>query len=258
MALPPSSRTTPGPSTTAMAPPLRVPSSATTVSLGAVTSRYKTVQSASRISRAFTWDAACPGILGLGFLPREQRTTWEGPDIYGQCAPRVRPGGVHSGTEEGETWQVRFGYVDRGARLGRMGYADVTPRDAIWRFMMDGVQAGNETQGKSEGFAAIADTGTSLLLVPRNVVKTYYGLVEGSGSMLTGLGGCFYAMRDCRTGSSGCGMANRGTVPELHGVQQDERTRCFGGMQRPESIPFAILGMSCSRHNLSSLILGRE
>ncbi|KAK0622301.1 aspartic peptidase domain-containing protein [Immersiella caudata] len=214
-----------------------------TVSLGAVTSRYQTVQSASRISRAFTWDAACPGILGLGFCHGSSVRPGKALTFMDSVRHEFAQEVFTVELKKGRPGRYGFGYVDRGARLGRMGYADVTPRDAIWRFMMDGVQAGNETQGKSEGFAAIADTGTSLLLVPRNVVKTYYGLVEGSGYDVDWSGWVFLCDARLPDWIFWLRDGYRGTVPGSYMVySRMNGTRCFGGMQRPESIPFAILG----------------
>jgi hypothetical protein len=144
--------------------------------------------------------------------------------------------------KKGRPGRYGFGYVDRGAYTGRMGYAEVTPRDAIWwRFLVDGVQAGNDT--RREGFAAIADTGTSLLLVPQGVVRDYYGLVEGSAYDKDWAGWVFPCAARMPDWSFWLRDGYRGTVPGRYMVySKTNGTHCFGGMQSSEGIPFAIFG----------------
>ena len=91
--------------------------------------------------------------------------------------------------------------------------------------------------------SAIADTGTSLLLVPRGVVGEYYGRVRGSGYDVDWAGWVFPCETALPDWSFRLADGYKGTVPGRYMVySRVNGTHCFGGMQSSEGIPFAIFG----------------
>lgn len=136
-----------------------------------------------------------------------------------------------------------FGYVDSKAYRGELGYAEVSPPGSIWwQFGVGGFQVGTERR-TPYNWSAIADTGTSLLLVPRPVVKAYYEGVKGSGYDEGWAAVVFPCESDLPDWSFFLPGGHRGTVPGRYmAYSRVNGTHCFGGMQSSEGIGFSVFG----------------
>ncbi|KAK5659501.1 hypothetical protein OQA88_702 [Cercophora sp. LCS_1] len=149
------------------------------VTLGNITYPYQTVESAQRVSPAFTSDPNCSGILGLGMSagnavrPNQALTFMD--NIRSQLKEQV----FTADLRRQQPGRYNFGYVDEKAYKGEIGYAGVTPGSMWWQFQAGGYQVGTG-QKVGHNWSAIADTGTSLLLVPKQVVRSYYAQVAGT------------------------------------------------------------------------------
>lgn len=204
----------------------------------------QTVESARRISPAFTYDPACSGILGLGLSgnavhPIRARTFMENlreqlPRAVFAADLRRRAAGRYS-----------FGFVDETAYTGEMGYVSVTPRGSPWwQFVAGGFQVGDDARtGRVDvAWSAIADTGTSLLLAPVTVVAEYYARVNGSAFDPEWAGVVFPCEATLPDWSFFLGEY-RGTVPGRYmQYSRINETHCYGGMQSSEDIGFGVFG----------------
>ena len=148
----------------------------------------------------------------------------------------------------GRTGRYDFGFVDASAYTGEMAYVPVSQSSTWWMFRADGYEVGSGGWGGGgSGFvrwpwAAMVDTGTSLLLMPKEIVEAYYGRVDGAAfdrSQGVMVFPCGSALPDW---SFGIG-SYRGVVPGRYMMyQRRNKTHCFGGMQSSENIGFSIFG----------------
>ncbi|KAK1756505.1 Endothiapepsin [Echria macrotheca] len=199
------------------------------------------VELATFVSPAFTADPACSGVLGLGLDFGGGNTILENLLGTGKLSKPL----FVADLRRGASGRYTFGFVDEGSFVGKMGYAPVRRDRPWWMFEVEGVQVGD--MGRISGkrrWAAIADTGTSLALVPGDVVGAYYDRVAGSGWDERWAGvvfPCAVALPDWSFFLEG--GRYRGVVPGAYlRYSRINGTHCFGGLQSSEDIGFAVFG----------------
>ncbi|KAJ5770387.1 uncharacterized protein N7511_002438 [Penicillium nucicola] len=152
-----------------------------TVSVGGVEFKEQTFGLATEASDVFIEDTASNGLVGLGFSslntfkPGPQKTFFENvaPTLDEPLfTARLRPDGVG---------QYEFGKIDETKYTGNLVNVSVDSSDGFWLFQsaqysIDGGAFNTITQTTK----AIADTGTSLLLISPEVVQAYYAKVAGA------------------------------------------------------------------------------
>ena len=226
---------------------------------------YQTVETATRISPSFTSDPHCSGILGMGMSHGSAVRPHKALTFFDNIRDRLARPVFTADLRRQAPGRYGFGFVDRGAYVGEMGFADVSPPDSVWwRFDAGGFQVGDGNgttlgqepglgQKREERWSTIADTGTSLLLAPLNVVREYYRHVRGAAYDREWAGWlfpCDAAMPDWSffLSGSGNGTANgtagyKGTVPGRYMVySRANGTHCYGGMQSSDGIGFGVFG----------------
>lgn len=144
-----------------------------------------------------------------------------------------------------------FGHIPRSSYLGSLSYTKLTPpRSYHWQFTVAGWSVGSGRSASSgsgtprRAFTAIADTGTSLALLPRKVVDDYYSRVPGAGYDARWAGvvfPCGVELPDWSFLLAEDGY--KGVVPGRYmRYGKVNGTFCFGGMQSSEGIGFGIFG----------------
>ncbi|OBT56402.1 hypothetical protein VE04_03360 [Pseudogymnoascus sp. 24MN13] len=181
------------------------------VSIGGVTVQSQAVESAQQVSSSFQADAASSGLLGLadGTIDIPEATTSD--TSTRQSTPErssTRP--VHS---------------SRG----------------FWGFNPSGFQVGNSSFNASSWYA-IADTGTSLLLLPSGMVDIYWSAV--SGAKFDALQGGYTFPCNTTLPSFTFGVEEyRGVIPgHFMNYAAITKTTCFGGIQSSDALGFSIFG----------------
>jgi hypothetical protein len=209
------------------------------------------VESATVVSSEITDDPYCWGFLGLGMSdgntvePVKQLTFLD--NIKTSLASPLFTADLKS-TVPGS---YGFGFISNDAYTGRIQYAPVDPKSIWWEFAITGYRIGPETiPGKpysgyiTQPFKAIADTGTSLLLLSQDIVDAYWRKVPGSHYDQDWAAIVF----PCSLVSTlpdlilGIGLY-KGVVPGRYmnyGYVDD--TLCYGGLQSQEDIGFSIIG----------------
>ena len=131
-----------------------------------------------------------------------------------------------------------FGYIDKKKYTGDIKYFPVKTADAYWGVTSDsyGV-AGSTTQKK---IRSIVDTGTTLNLMPEDVLSAYYKQVKGAKND-SNAGGyvfpCDAKLPDFTIGFGADGDAQSftaviaGKYLNYGPVQPGDTSTCFGGMQ---------------------------
>jgi hypothetical protein len=123
----------------------------------------------------------------------------------------------------------------------------VNASSGFWAFQSEGFSVGNG-QAQSFPHQAIADTGTTLMLVPDQMVKAYYGQIRSAKNNAT-VGGFVF---DCKeevpsftTSIGGYQVVIPGSIIKfapVDGDSFDTATTCFGGIQSGMGLNFAIYG----------------
>lgn len=119
----------------------------------------------------------------------------------------------------------------------------VNATQGFWQFAVSGVTVG---QGQPQALAhqAIADTGTTLMLMPDAVVNAYYSQIP-SAAVDTQAGGvvfnCNDTIPDLTAIINGYQAVIPGNIIRFAQVSANS-PQCFGGIQSGQGLPFAIYG----------------
>ncbi|KAJ2977262.1 hypothetical protein NUW58_g7866 [Xylaria curta] len=190
----------------------------------------------------FTLDTFTRGLLGLGFnkintvKPKQERTWFENA-AKGLDAP-IWTADLH----HAKAGTYDFGFINKTKYAGNITYVDVDSSGGLWGIQMSGYSIGNGTF-KNITFKGIADTGTSLALLPKDVVKAYYSTVPNA-TYNEEFGYFFPCAVLPPKFVLGIGAA-RITIPSeyiRYSVADELSRECFGGLQPDDRIGFSILG----------------
>lgn len=213
-----------------------------TVTVAGITAPQQAVEAASKISSEFTQDKNNDGLLGLAFssintVQPKPQTTWFDTVKEDLDSPLFAVALKHNapGTFD-------FGYVDKSKYTGSLTYADVDNSQGFWQFTADSYSVGS--QSGSESIVGIADTGTTLLLLPDDVVEAYYKQVEGAEDN-SQAGGyvfpCDSQLPSFTAVINGYSAVVPGSLINYASVG-DGSNNCLGGIQSDQGIGQAIFG----------------
>ncbi|KEY72462.1 hypothetical protein S7711_05137 [Stachybotrys chartarum IBT 7711] len=212
------------------------------VQLGRTFVDQQAVQSAIQVSYAISSDSFSSGIMGMArsdgntVRPTPQKTYID--NVKDSLEEPV----FTANLLKGMPGNYDFGYIDESLYNGNIEYANVTDMPSYWHINVSGFQVGSNGTYQDDTFGAIVDTGTTLLLVPEEVVSGYYSQVPGA-RYNRNYGMITYPC-EARLPDFVFGIGDyRGVVPGYYiNYGGAEESRCFGGIQSSEGIPFAVLG----------------
>lgn len=142
-----------------------------------------------------------------------------------------------------------FGFI-ANTYSGNIQYAPVDQTSNYWLFAITGYRVGPETipGNPNSGyvtfpFKAIADTGTTLLLFPQNVVDAYWNTVAGARFEAKWAAIVFPCGTTLPDFIIGIGLY-KGVVPAryMNYGPLGDGTTCYGGLQAQGSLQFALVG----------------
>ncbi|KAL4782220.1 aspartic protease pep1 [Aspergillus varians] len=206
-----------------------------TVTVGGVTAQEQAVEAAQHISDSFARDQNNDGLLGLSFSsintvqPRAQTTFFDNvksqldSPLFAVTLKHHAPGSYD------------FGYIDHAKYTGSLTYTDIDSSQGFWMF--------SATAGSTH-FNAIADTGTTLIMIESAIARSYYSLVPGAANNYFYGGWTF----PCSTQLPAFNITINGykaVVPGEHinyAPVSTGSSTCFGGIQGNQGLSFSILG----------------
>lgn len=153
------------------------------VKLGSVVVPKQAVELASVVSSSFAADHDSDGLLGLAsskisaVKPQKQLNFFE--NILPTLAAPVFTANLRHHT----AGAYQFGHIDTDQFKGELHYSDVDETAGFWQFQSSLFAIGEDTNTKftnPTASPAIADTGTTLLIMDDAVVQRYYANVEGA------------------------------------------------------------------------------
>lgn len=211
------------------------------MAVGKASFAIQCVESATSVSPGFTSDYSSSGIFGLAMSdgntvrPTRQQTFMD--NIKSSLLSPVWTANL----KRGVPGNYDFGYINTSEYTGAIQYAPLEANSIFWQWVPTGYQIGKQTYVTAP-WRAIADTGTTLLLLPESIVKKYYAQIPKSafdnywGGILFP---CTSAVPDFTFGYGNY----RGLIPGRYiNYEKVNATWCFGGIQSSEGIGFSIFG----------------
>lgn len=154
-----------------------------TVDIGGATVAKQAIGLPSEVSDSFIGDQNNDGLVGLGFSsintvqPSQQKTFFD--NISEDLAEPV----LTAQLKHGSVGSYEFGRIDPAKFQGEMANISVDNSRGFWEFKSTVFSVGdaNKVQTITQGVpSAIADTGTSLMLINTEIVEAYYAQVNGA------------------------------------------------------------------------------
>lgn len=139
------------------------------VNIGGATATKQAVEIATTVSGSFVTDTANDGLVGLGFSnintvqPQQQKT------FFANIMDQLEQPLFTADLEAGASGMYEFGSIDNSKYTGSLTFTPVDSTNGFWQFDSTSFAIGGKTTQNANGSPAIADTGTSLLLVDSNV-----------------------------------------------------------------------------------------
>ncbi|RMD43910.1 hypothetical protein DV735_g1171, partial [Chaetothyriales sp. CBS 134920] len=215
------------------------------VEVGGITVTGQAVEAARSISSSFQQDTNTDGLLGLAFssintVSPNPATTWFQSAIDQNL---LNQNLFTVDLKKGEPGTYDFGYIDSGKYTGSITYTSVDSSQGFWAFTSSGYSVGSGSFTRTS-YSGIADTGTTLLLLPDSVVDAYYAQVSGAENSSSEGGYVFPCSASLPNFVVGIG-SSRFTIPGsyLNYAPTDSTgSTCFGGLQSDAGIGLAIYG----------------
>ncbi|KAI2469336.1 eukaryotic aspartyl protease [Annulohypoxylon bovei var. microspora] len=218
------------------------------VSVGGVTVASQAVESAKNVSVSFTQRPDTDGLLGLAFgsintvQPTQQKTFFE--NAISELATPL----FTANLKKEAPGNYNFGFIDNTEFTGDISFIPVNTSAGFWQFTGAGYKIA-DSAAVSLPHQAIADTGTTLLLVPAQIAAAYYAQVQGAVNDASAGGytfPCTATLPDYTAIIGDYQAVIPGDFMKFSPVDGDSfatSTTCFGGIQgSPAGFPFAIYG----------------
>ena len=218
-----------------------------TVKVGNVVADGQAIELAQNVSSSFLGDNSNAGLLGLGFSKGTAKGSGNTISTNGKADPQETFfGNVKSklplplftaDLKHNAPGSYDFGFIDKSKYTGDIKYFPADSSSAYWgvtsqRYAVKG------QKGVEKSIKTIVDTGTTLLLMPQDVLDAYYKQVPKSRND-TNLGGYVYPcgtkLPDFEIGFGSAPNEFTATIPstlmDFGSANTDDPATCFGAMQ---------------------------
>ncbi|KAK1773078.1 aspartic peptidase domain-containing protein [Copromyces sp. CBS 386.78] len=202
------------------------------VEIGGVAVQNQAVELATKVSQTFIQDTQNNGLLGLAFSklntvqPQQQKT------FFDNVLPSLAEPVFTADLRHNAVGAYEFGRIDNSKFTGALAWIPVNTAMGFWQFTTSAFSVGNSQAQRVAPAQAIADTGTTLMLVSQAVANAYYSQVQGARND-PNAGGvtfpCNTNLPDLFVDVGGRYMA-RIKGDDIRFAQIDATT-CFGGVQ---------------------------
>lgn len=218
------------------------------VSVAGFVASNQAVESALTVSTQFTDDPYSWGLLGLGMSigntvkPVQQLTFFDNIKVF-LTSPVFT-----ADLKAAAPGTYGFGFIGN-SYTGNIQYAPIDQTSQYWKFAITGYRVGPETVAgnPNSGYTtrpllAIADTGTTLLLLPDDVVSAYWYTVAGAAFDADWAAILFPCTATLPDFTFGIGLYKAVVPGRYLNYGKADETRCYGGLQTQGDVGFGILG----------------
>lgn len=153
-----------------------------TVDIGGATVENQAIGLPNDVSQSFADDEASDGLVGLAFTSINTMLPEQQPTFLDNVAPDLDQPVLTAQLKSGAPGSYEFGIIDKSKFLGDLVKVPVDASNGFWEITSTqfAVGDGKQTPVSKGAQTAIADTGTSLMLINDEIVQAYYEQVEGS------------------------------------------------------------------------------
>jgi hypothetical protein len=151
-----------------------------TVNIGGATVTNQAIEMATAVSASFVKDKNNNGLVGLAFSKLNTVKPVAQKTFFDNALPNLALPVFTADLKAGAAGSYEFGRIDATKFNGALSWADVNTTNGFWQFSSSKFSVGGGPPVQTGGGQAIADTGTTLMLVNPAVVNAYYGQVQGA------------------------------------------------------------------------------
>ncbi|KAI1821815.1 eukaryotic aspartyl protease [Xylaria intraflava] len=219
------------------------------VSIGGLSVVNQAFGSATNVSLSLTQHPNEDGIVGLGFsklntIRPTRKTTFFDSVVDGLDAPLFT-----ANLKAGAPGSYNFGSIDTSEFTGEITYVPVDSVAGVWQFSVQGFLVGDSGMVPTY-HQAIADTGTTLLVLPDYIAAAYYSNIPGAINKGQGSGGYVFPCSATLPSYTAIIGPYKAVVPGEYinhslagGDAANGTLMCYGGIQAaPPGYTYAIYG----------------
>lgn len=184
------------------------------VNIGGAIVKNQAIGLPDEVSDSFIKDTTSSGLVGLGFSslntvkPKSQKTFFE------NAAETLDEPVLTASLKSDGVGEYEFGVISHDKYTGDISNVTVDSSKGFWEFESAHFVVGNGTmQNIKKTRTAIADTGTSLMLLDQSVVDAYYEQVRGAVFASRASGYIYPCKTDLPNLSIAVGPKHLATVP---------------------------------------------
>ena len=211
------------------------------VVVGSATATSQAVEAATSVSSDMISDIESDGILGLAFSSVNTVSPNQQKNFFDTVKPQLATPVFTADLKKGAPGSYDFGYIDSAKYTGSITYVNLNTNGGFWQFSAGGYAIGSGSK-VSKTYSCVADTGTSLLLLPSDIVNAYYKQVKGAVYSNYQGGWVFSCNTKLPTFTAIIGGKPFVVPGSYMNYANLGSNMCFGGMQADTGIGFSILG----------------
>lgn len=212
------------------------------VVIAGVTATSQAVEAAKTVSSSFQSDTDSDGLVGLAFSTLNQVSPTAQSTWFDSVKSGLNSKLFWADLKKGAAGSYGFGYIDTSKYTSSsITYTSVSTSSGWWQFTSSAYKIGSKSK-VSSSFSGIADTGTSLLLLPDAIVTAYWSTISGatySSTYGAYLYPCSVSLPSLTIYINGYAAVVPGTYLNYGAISS---TTCYGGLQSSSGIGIAVFG----------------
>lgn len=219
------------------------------VNIGGADFENQVIELPNSVTPSFVKDTKSNGLVGLAFGKLNTVKPNSAKTFIENIATQLKQPVFTANLKHAATGSYEFGNIDQNSYSGPMVWTPVDSSRGYWQFTSNfyAIKTHQNAKNNVQASPAIADTGTSLLLMDPIIAQDYYSQVPGS-AVDNAAGGyafpCNANLPDLFIGISG--NVNSGQMNQIPGSLMNyspiNATHCFGGLQSNQGGGLQILG----------------
>lgn len=154
-----------------------------TVNIGGATVTGQAVELATAVASSFVEDTASNGLVGLAYSKLNTVTPNQQKTFFDNAMTTLAQPVFTADLRHNAAGTYEFGNIDATKFNGSLTYAPINTTQGFWQFSSNKFQVGSQaavTTGTTG--QAIADTGTTLMIVSTAIANGYYSQVSGAAN----------------------------------------------------------------------------